>query len=364
VAANHKERERYWQHWSDFIAPFRHVDPKLTNIPTAQRIELITAFAEHVRHGSCGRRQQVRAGTVQVAVCAIGKTFEMDGRPNPLYRAEGRYWLPLERQIEGYRRQDPPSQCKLAVPVSLVEYLVQLGASSNSPKLQATCDACTIAFYYLLRVGEYTSHRRNDRRRTQQFRVCDVTFYDHTHTIIPSTAPLLTLLTAAKATMRITNQKNGARGTIISHDTSNTVACPVRALARCVHHILSHPLGSTQDIISTYYSSATKTLRCLQAGDINRILKTAVVAISLDKKGFPPSSISSHSLRAGGAMAMHLNGIHRDTIRKQGRWSSDTFLMYIHEQISAFSAGLSARMSQHIGWFNIAGPSILTTNTN
>ena len=63
-------------------------------------------------------------------------------------------------------------------------------------------------------------------------------------------------------------------------------------------------------------------------------------------------------------MAMHLNGIHRDTIRKQGRWSSDTFLMYIHEQISAFSAGLSAKMSQHIGWFNIAGPNILSTNTN
>ena len=36
VAANHKERERYWQHWSDFIAPFRHMDPKLTNIPTTQ----------------------------------------------------------------------------------------------------------------------------------------------------------------------------------------------------------------------------------------------------------------------------------------------------------------------------------------
>ena len=61
-------------------------------------------------------------------------------------------------------------------------------------------------------------------------------------------------------------------------------------------------------------------------------------------------------------MAMHLNGIHRDTIRKQGRWSSDTFLMYIHEQISAFSAGLSAKMSQHIGWFNIAGPSLSTNN--
>ena len=89
---------------------------------------------------------------------------------------------------------------------------------------------CTIAFYYLLHIGEYTSHRRNDRRCTQQFQVCDVTFYTAYHTIIPNPADLSILSTAARAAMHITNQKNGARGSIISHDTSNTIACPVQAL--------------------------------------------------------------------------------------------------------------------------------------
>jgi hypothetical protein len=36
------------------------------------------------------------------------------------------------------------------------------------------------------------------------------------------------------------------------------------------------------------------------------------------------------------------------------------FLMYIHEQISAFSAGLSACMSKGVGWFNIEGPTLIT----
>ena len=94
------------------------------------------------------------------------------------------------------------------------------------------------------------------------------------------------------------------------------------------------------------------------------MLKAAIIATGLNKKGFLPSSISSHSLCMGGAMAMHLNNIPRDTIHKQGCWSSDTFLMYIHEQISAFSAGLSARMSQNIGWFNIAGPQVITPPHN
>jgi hypothetical protein len=112
------------------------------------------------------------------------------------------------------------------------------------------------------------------------------------------------------------------------------------------------------DIISTYFSSTTNTARPLQSGDINKLVKKAVVLLGLDKKGFPPDSVSSHSLSAGGAMAMHLNNIDRDKIRKQGRWSSDTFLMYIHEQISAFSTGLALKMSTEIGWHNIDGPTL------
>jgi hypothetical protein len=49
------------------------------------------------------------------------------------------------------------------------------------------------------------------------------------------------------------------------------------------------------------------------------MIKTAVSLLGLDKKGFPLEAVSSYSLRAGGAMAMHLNDTDRDKIRKQGR---------------------------------------------
>jgi hypothetical protein len=122
---------------------------------------------------------------------------------------------------------------------------------------------------------------------------------------------------------------------------------------------MNHPQCFADDIISTYFSDRTKQTRPLQSSDMNTLIKTAVCLLGLDKKGFPPESVSSHSLRAGGAMAMHLNNIDRDKIRKQGRWSSDTFLMYIHEQISAFSAGLATQMSTEIGWHNIDGPTLM-----
>ena len=96
MAVNHKERQHYWNHWTKFIESFSHREPMLTTTPINQQNELLTTFAEHVCTSNCGQQQQVRASTIQVAICAIGKTFEMDGCPNPLYHAKGRYWLPLE----------------------------------------------------------------------------------------------------------------------------------------------------------------------------------------------------------------------------------------------------------------------------
>jgi hypothetical protein len=61
-------------------------------------------------------------------------------------------------------------------------------------------------------------------------------------------------------------------------------------------------------------------------------------------------------------MTMQLNGEDGDTIRKQGCWSSDTFLMCIHETIAAFSTGISKCMSCHIPFINLKGPTIVAAS--
>jgi hypothetical protein len=84
---------------------------------------------------------------------------------------------------------------------------------------------------------------------------------------------------------------------------------------------MNHPQCFAYDIIRTYYSDLMKQTCSLQAGDINTLIKMTVCLLGLNKKSFPPVSISSHSLRAGGAMAMHLNkSINHDKICKQWRW--------------------------------------------
>ena len=54
----------------------------------------------------------------------------------------------------------------------------------------------------------------------------------------------------------------------------------------------------------------------------------------------------------------------QDVTAQHGRWTSDTFLMYIHEQISAFTAGLSRKMSNAIPFRSIAGPRLRAAPTS
>lgn len=84
-----------------------------------------------------------------------------------------------------------------------------------------------IAFYYLLRVGEYTYHAPSDQRLTKQVTVADVTFWHHT-TILPPTTPTVTLFhTCTAATLVFRNQKNGHKNGTVHARALSTDYCPV-----------------------------------------------------------------------------------------------------------------------------------------
>ena len=52
-------------------------------------------------------------------------------------------------------------------------------------------------------------------------------------------------------------------------------------------------------------------------------------------------------------MALRLDNVGEDLIKKLGRWSSSTWLTYIHAQISSLTAGLSERMVVHHVFYNV-----------
>ena len=165
-----------------------------------------------------------------MALRAISTKIQLDGQQNPLVEAEGKYPKKISELLEAYRREDPPSTPKLAVPLSVPRYILASNMAKPSAKARTIGDMVLIAFYFLLRVGEYTHHRPSENRRTKQFRVSDITLWHNNIKLNPRLPinELYRLCTAA--TMSISNQKNGKRCQVIHQEAINNECCPIQAL--------------------------------------------------------------------------------------------------------------------------------------
>ena len=264
----------------------------------------------------------------------------------------------IERLVEGFRRQDPPSTPQLAVPVAVPNLVFASSQQTNDPFQQAVGCLTLIAFYYLLRVGEYTQPKyvyRNNQRcratRTVQFQVKSVGFFKDGK-VIPRTSPLNVLLSCDAATLKITNQKNGRMGDTIHHEAITKDECPIKALALQVFHIMSNK-GDDNSLLCAV-CDINQEWTMVQSKDIVQAVRAATKTLKLSRQAIDPDLVGAHSLRAGGATAMKLHGSSDIEIKKFGRWSSLTFTQYIHTQIAHLSAGVSTRMSTEIPFLNIA----------
>ena len=351
-----KTRQKYWGHWETYTAKC-NVSPFLDAVDNIERAILLTGYAARVRTGAFGRGNQVKIQSVTDALSSISTTAQLVGKQSPVHKAPGEYILPVKRCIEGFRRDDPPAQPQLAIPKEVAEECIRLGYLSQDVCLQAKGDLATVAFYYLLRNGEYTKPRKvelNGRRvpatRTRQFRVCDVGFF-RDRKILPRRSPLEILIQADSATLKITNQKNGRMGQTL-HQQSTGSSGAVAALCRRVHHIVSN--GGSDNQLICDVRLPTGTWYSISQHDMVQTVRTATKSLKLHENGIDPDLIGAHSLRAGGAMSLKIMGYSDSTIQKIGRWTSDTWQMYIHTQISHLHQGIAASMTTAIPYHNIA----------
>lgn len=355
TAQTSKTRQKYWKHWTEYCHQCT-TDPYLDELSSCERAVLITAFAARVRTGAYGRGDQVGVQTVTKALAAISKTCQLVGKQSPVTQTEGKYILPVERIVEGFKRQDPPAIPQMAVPKDVPEAALALAYAVGTNRTEAVGDLTIVAFYYLLRSGEYTKPRKVKRNgimvratRTVQFKVKDVGFWKDGK-ILPRRSSLSALLQADAATMKITNQKNGRTGQTLHHESTGPNGA-VAALARRTHHILSNT-GSENQLICDVCEDEAWT--SVTSTEIVHAVRQAAKSLNLQEKGIDPDMIGAHSLRAGGAMALKIMGETDSTIRKFGRWTSDTWMMYIHSQISQLYKGVAQKMSTPIDYHNIA----------
>jgi len=256
-------------------------------------------------------------------------------------------------QMETYHREDPATEKQVAVPVYIPNFIFLDTRNSNNRRVKAIGELTLIAFYFLLRVGEYTYHGKGIRR-TQQFRLCDLKFFTKGHQIQPGQLPTLAGIIDL-VSMTIDNQKNGHQGQTLSHHalTDNNLCCPVRALVSCTLDMIKD--GAQQDtLICAFRESPTMAWQHVRSKDMVKAVKDAVKIKKTKDNGFVESKVGSHSLRAGGAMALYITKHSVIEIQWAGRWTSMTVMEYIHGQLDVVSKGLTQAMSQSVPFINMA----------
>jgi hypothetical protein len=337
------------------------MDTYLQGVPYEQRVRLLTGFAAAVRGGFYGRGRTVTASTVSTAITAVGQMIALAVGINPtkLPGGDNKLLPRLSQMLDEWRKTDPPPTKKLPIEADIPEFLCELGNSdSASPVEAAVGDLTVIAFYYLLRVGEYTTKgTRNSSKQTVQFKLEDVTFFckDASGNLrqLGRDAPREHVMTAQSATLKLDNQKNGWRGVCIHQEANGEhIACPVRTLGRRYLAIRAHATNPKLPL-SSYYTKGVR--QDVTDKHIRVALKLAASALGYPAHGFPIDRIDTHSLRSGGANALALAGYSDTQIQKMGRWKGPTFKEYIREELHVFLQGMSRDMKQKFQFVNISG---------
>jgi hypothetical protein len=211
--------------------------------------------------------------------------------------------------LDGYRKEDPATIKKLPVQSDVPELLVTTAYNGMGTEMEkAAADLILIAFYYLLRVGEYTvKGSRNSTKQTVQFKYKDITFFCKNARgqlrCLPRDAPDHLIATADGATLKLDNQKNGWKGVCIFHEINgDNMHCPVRALGRRYLH-LRHNGAMAKTFISAYFPTAGQRLD-ISNEDITRALKTAATILTTPRQRASRSIESIHILY-GAEAQMH-----------------------------------------------------------
>jgi hypothetical protein len=141
--------------------------------------------------------------------------------------------------------------------------------------------------------------------------------------MIPNTSPSGDLVNADSVALWMDNQKNGQRGATIHHTACPGWFCPVKALSRRVHAIVAQGCPNTTPL--RFVSPGLHVV----AGNITTLVHRAALKTNLGTQGYDLKRVSTHSLRASGAMALKLQGVDDSLIMKIGCWTGEATKMAV-----------------------------------
>jgi hypothetical protein len=192
------------------------------------------------------------------------------------------------------------------------------GVSRKDDK-QAITNMIAIAFFFLLRPGEYTGTTTDGAFFCMQ----DVSFYIGARRLDTMSASPADLQAATPVAYTFTTHKNGKRGeNMMRNRSGNSLCCPVCVSIRRVKHLCLHGAKSIAPI-AAYYRGSRRI--AAKARDVTDTLRSTMTA-NVHRTGVQAHETSARSLRASGTMALLCGKVDFDLIRILGRWHSDAMI--------------------------------------
>ena len=239
--------------------------------------------------------------------------------------------------LKAYAKDDPAPNRVKPVPVPVLHHILSVASTTADPLIIATADMICIAFFFLLRPGEYTV----SPAESTPFELKDVQFFMGQRRLDINTALEAEILSATFASLTFDKQKNSVRGEVIGHAPSGHLSlCAVRAIGRRVLHLRSHNALPSTPLASAFTATG---LQHVKPSQITDALRMAVQFLG-PSLGFLPTDVSARCLRAAGANALLCGGVDTDVIRLLGRWRSDEMLRYLHTQANPLIRTFSRQM--------------------
>ena len=233
----------------------------------------------------------------------------------------------IQRMLRSYAKEDPPPNRVKPVPIAVLRRIFAISACTLCAHSACLADMIGLAFFFLLRPGEYT-HSSQD---SVPFELKDVQLFQGTPRLNLNTATDAQLLAASFASLTFDTQKNAVRGEVIGQGHSgDSLLSPTKILARRVIHLRSH--GAPPNTPLSSYYDAQGNLQHIKPAHITSALQDAVRFLNPTVLGFLPSDVTARCLRAAGANALLSAQVDSDHIRLLGRWRSDEMLRYLHLQ--------------------------------
>ena len=323
TAARAGSADTHWAFWADFCTELS-INPFLQGVDDP--IVYIQVFLHRFRTGVIAPRgRPVRARSAEDAIRSVGQTFAAMGALDPRYTSQGNMDFCLTRQLRFYKKADPPPDRVKPVPIAVLHWIAHAAALSPHPGTQAIADMTALAFFFLLRPGEYTATPSDTTPFIADVRLASAgTYLDW------ATAPDNAFSAPTFTTLTFTTQKNGVRGEVIGLGRSgHPHLCPVCAITRRLLHLRRH--GALPDTpLAVYFFN--NTWCHVTPADITSVLRAAVTALGPARLGFQARDISARALRAAGVMAILCANNDTDNIWRLCHWRSDEMLCYLHLQ--------------------------------